>query len=346
MEQFKHNLLIQYLSAGIPFIIGKGERNANNISNNIYGVVMARNYQPNHVIKASFAGFAENIYRITQKHGEADLSIYDDDDAPIASKQFTDELQQAWQFLFRYLHPLPHENTLIFADSAPTDSASVNSQNLASFAYFDMAKLDAPHQELHQPYKIAETLIPLQQGRATLMLYQGEAGFPPTAMVAIGDITKDDDKPLLVRLHSECFTGDVLGSRKCDCGYQLQHALDLIFEAGRGIILYLPQEGRGIGLPAKLHAYRLQEQQGLDTIEANQALGLAVDSRDFSFAIKILQDYNINALRLISNNPYKKQMLEQAKIQVVEMITMQANINDDNQAYLETKKNKLHHLIK
>ncbi|MCH9853787.1 MAG: GTP cyclohydrolase II [Alphaproteobacteria bacterium] len=209
-----------------------------------------------------------------------------------------------------------------------------------------MAKLDAPHQELHQPYKIAETLIPLQQGRATLMLYQGEAGFPPTAMVAIGDITKDDDKPLLVRLHSECFTGDVLGSRKCDCGYQLQHALDLIFEAGRGIILYLPQEGRGIGLPAKLHAYRLQEQQGLDTIEANQALGLAVDSRDFSFAIKILQDYNINALRLISNNPYKKQMLEQAKIQVVEMITMQANINDDNQAYLETKKNKLHHLIK
>ncbi len=338
MEQFKHNLLIQHLAAGIPFIIGKGQRNINDThATHIYGMVMARNYQSADVIKASFA---ENMYHITQKHGESDLAIYDDNDAPVASKQFSDELQQAWQTLFRYLHPLPYENTLIFADSA-----SVNPQKLSSLAYFDMARLDAPHQQVSQPYKIAETLIPLQQGQATLTLYQGEAGFPPTAMVAIGDIT-ENNSPLLVRLHSECFTGDVLGSRKCDCGYQLQHALDRIFEAGQGVILYLPQEGRGIGLPAKLHAYRLQDQQGLDTIEANQALGLAVDNRDFSFAIKILQQHNINALRLISNNPYKKQMLEQAEIKVVEMVTMQANINEDNQAYLETKKNKLHHLIR
>ncbi|MCH9844960.1 MAG: GTP cyclohydrolase II, partial [Alphaproteobacteria bacterium] len=335
MEQFKHNLLIQHLSAGIPFIIGKGERDANDMSN-LYGMVMARHYQSADAIKARFA---ENIYRITQKHGESGLAIYDDNDAPVASNQFSDELQQAWQYLFHYLHPLPYENTLIFADSA-----SVNSQNLSSLAYFDMAQCDvsqcdvsqrgATHQQVSQPYKIAETLIPLQKGQATLMLYQGEAGFPPTAMLAIGDITEnaitENNAPMLVRLHSECFTGDVLGSRKCDCGYQLQHALDRIFEAGRGIILYLPQEGRGIGLPAKLHAYRLQDQQGLDTIEANQALGLAVDNRDFSFAIKILQQHNINALRLISNNPYKKQVLEQAKIKVVEMVAMQANINEDN----------------
>ena len=337
-----HNLLIQHLSAGIPFIIGKGARNAN-----IYGVVMARNYQPADVIKASLA---ENIYTITQKHGESDLSIYADDDTPIAGNkfsdaqfkdaQFKDEWQQAWQILFRYLHPLACEKTLIFAKCD-----ALSPQYLASLAYFDMLQFDESYQQSNQPYKIAETEIPLKQGRATLMLYQGEAGFAPTAMLAIGDITADNS-PLLVRLHSECFTGDVLGSRKCDCGYQLQHALGRIFEAGRGIILYLPQEGRGIGLPAKLNAYCLQEEQGLDTIEANQALGLAVDNRDFSFAIKILQQHNINSLKLISNNPYKKKMLEQAEIKVVEMVTMQANITEDNQAYLETKKNKLHHLIK
>ncbi len=282
---------------------------------------------------------AENIYTITQKHGETDLEIYADD-APVSNNQFKDEWQQSWQILFRYLHPLACENTLIFADCD-----SLSPQALSSLAYFDMLQFDTPYQASHQPYKIAETEIPLKQGRATLMLYQGEAGFPPTAMLAIGDIT-DDKTPLLVRLHSECFTGDVLGSRKCDCGHQLEHALDRIFEAKRGVILYLPQEGRAIGLPAKLHAYRLQEKQGLDTIEANQALGLAVDNRDFSFAIKILQHHNINSLKLISNNPYKKKMLEQAEIMVTQMVTMQANINEDNQAYLETKKNKLHHLIK
>ena len=339
MTKLHHTqLLIQHLSAGIPFIIGKGARDAN-----IYGVVMARNYQPTDVIKANLTS---NIYTITQKHGETDLSVYADDDAPIANDQFSDaqfkdEWQQAWQILFRYLHPLACENTLIFAECD-----AVSQQHLASFAYFDMARFDATYQSSYQPYKIAETEIPLKQGQATLTLYQGEVGFAPTAMLAIGDIEADDNNPMLVRLHSECFTGDVLGSRKCDCGYQLQHALDRIFEAGRGIILYLPQEGRNIGLPAKLHAYQLQAQQGLDTIEANQALGLAVDNRDFSFAIKILQHYNVNALRLISNNPYKKKMLEQAKIKVVEMVTMQVSMNEDNQAYLETKKNKLHHLIR
>ena len=326
-----HNLLIQHLSAGIPFIIGRGARDAN-----IYGMVMARNYQPNDMIQPYLTG---TIYTITQKHGETDLEIYADD-APVSLNQFGDNLQQAWQRLFHYLHPLPCENTLVFAQCD-----AVSPQALSSLAYFDMTQFDATYQQENQPYKIAETEIPLKQGRATLMLYQGEAGFSPTAMLAVGDITPNDN-PLLVRLHSECFTGDVLGSRKCDCGHQLQHALDRIFEAKRGVILYLPQEGRAIGLPAKLHAYQLQAQQGLDTIEANQALGLAVDNRDFSFAIKILQHHHINSLKLISNNPYKKKMLEQAEIKVAQMVTMQANINEDNQAYLETKKNKLHHLIK
>ena len=156
--------------------------------------------------------------------------------------------------------------------------------------------------------------------------------------------TIDDGAPVLARLHSECLTGDALFSQRCDCGPQLETALQKIAAEGRGVLLYLRQEGRGIGLLAKIQAYHLQD-GGADTVEANQALGFAPDQRNYRLCLPMLQYLGISSLRLMTNNPRKIDALEQLGITVSERIALHIKTNRFNRRYLQTKAKKLGHLM-
>src|SRR6185295_6666069 len=152
------------------------------------------------------------------------------------------------------------------------------------------------------------------------------------------------EEPVLVRVHSECLTGDVFGSGKCDCGPQLATAMQQIERAGKGVLLYLRQEGRGIGLMNKLHAYKLQE-EGLDTVEANQRLGLPVDKRDYGLGSQILRDLGLRKIRIMTNNPKKIHGLEGYGLSIVDWVPIQIEAGAHNQRYLETKKLKMGHKL-
>jgi GTP cyclohydrolase II len=158
----------------------------------------------------------------------------------------------------------------------------------------------------------------------------------------MGDI---HSQPPLVRIHSQCLTGDVFHSLRCDCRQQLELALEMIAEAGAGILLYEQKEGRGIGLIAKLRAYELQD-QGLDTVEANERLGFKADHREFELPAAVLRAMNVNQVRLISNNPQKVSALENAGIQVVERVPCEPITGERSAAYLKTKKEKMGHLLR
>jgi len=160
--------------------------------------------------------------------------------------------------------------------------------------------------------------------------------------LTLGDV--GDGKAVLVRIHSECLTGDALFSQRCDCGAQLETALRKIAEEGRGALLYLRQEGRGIGLVNKIHAYRLQD-AGADTVEANQELGFAPDQRNYRLCLPMMQRLGIAVLRLMTNNPRKIAALESMGLQVAERIPLVVNRNPHNERYLSTKAIKLGHLF-
>ncbi|MCM3717535.1 bifunctional 3,4-dihydroxy-2-butanone-4-phosphate synthase/GTP cyclohydrolase II [Fictibacillus phosphorivorans] len=157
-----------------------------------------------------------------------------------------------------------------------------------------------------------------------------------------GDI--QDDEPVLVRVHSECLTGDVFGSNRCDCGPQLHAALSQIEKEGRGVLLYMRQEGRGIGLINKMKAYKLQE-EGLDTVEANEQLGFAPDLRDYGIGAQILKELGINKMKLLTNNPRKIAGLKGYDLEVTERVALQMPHNESNENYLKTKKSKLGHML-
>jgi 3,4-dihydroxy 2-butanone 4-phosphate synthase / GTP cyclohydrolase II len=157
--------------------------------------------------------------------------------------------------------------------------------------------------------------------------------------------TNEQEEPVLVRVHSECLTGDVLQSALCDCGSQLRHAMHHIVHAGKGVLLYMRQEGRGIGLLNKLHAYKLQQEEGLDTVEANQRLGFAPDLRHYGIGAQILYDLGVRQIRLLTNNPKKVVGLESYGLRIVERVPIQIPSNENNHRYLMTKKEKLGHLL-
>jgi 3,4-dihydroxy 2-butanone 4-phosphate synthase/GTP cyclohydrolase II len=157
-----------------------------------------------------------------------------------------------------------------------------------------------------------------------------------------GGKTAAVDDPVLVRVHSECLTGDVFGSMRCECGEQLIAAMDMIAREGRGALIYLRQEGRGIGLANKMHAYRLQD-QGLDTVEANEALGLPVDRRDYGIGAQILRDIGLSKVRILTNNPKKVSRLEVYGLHVVEQLPLEIPSNEINRRYLQAKKYKMGH---
>ena len=156
--------------------------------------------------------------------------------------------------------------------------------------------------------------------------------------------TLSSNKPVLVRVHSECLTGDVFGSRRCDCGNQLHAALKQISDEGEGVLVYMRQEGRGIGLAAKIHAYKLQE-EGLDTVEANAKLGFGMDLRDYGIGAQILHDLGVRQFRFLTNNPKKVVGLEGYGIQMVEQVPIRSEANPHNARYLETKKLKMGHAL-
>ncbi|MFA5832967.1 MAG: bifunctional 3,4-dihydroxy-2-butanone-4-phosphate synthase/GTP cyclohydrolase II [Bacteroidota bacterium] len=190
--------------------------------------------------------------------------------------------------------------------------------------------------------KVVTTSLPTKNGKFDVHLYQSSIDAKEHIALVKGKI--DFSKPILVRVHSECLTGDVFGSQRCDCNEQLHTSMSLIEKEGNGILLYMRQEGRGIGLLNKLKAYKLQD-EGKDTVEANEALGFHADVRDYSLAAQILLDLGVKKVRLLTNNPKKIVGLNGFGIEVVERISVEVKATSANEKYLKTKRDKLGHMI-
>ncbi|HKW64765.1 MAG TPA: GTP cyclohydrolase II [Candidatus Acidoferrum sp.] len=191
--------------------------------------------------------------------------------------------------------------------------------------------------------KIAQADLPTRYGRFTILGFRGRGKNEEAVALVRGNL--NGRTAPLVRVHSQCLTGDVLTSLRCDCRSQLELSMKKIGQAPSGILLYLPQEGRGIGLMNKLRAYQLQD-GGMDTVEANEKLGFAADARDYDFSAQVLKKLGAKRIRLLSNNPEKVRQLEKSGIQVVERVPCQPRVSKISRAYLKTKKRKMGHLLK
>lgn len=193
-----------------------------------------------------------------------------------------------------------------------------------------------------QVKNLVQTRIPTAHGEFTLHYYSNSIDDKEHIAFVKGDVTNKQGIP--VRIHSECFTGDVLGSRRCDCGEQLDMALQIINEVGCGVLIYLRQEGRGIGLLKKLQAYNLQD-NGLDTVDANIHLGHLADEREYDIAALMLKDLKVCSIALMTNNPKKIEEIVRLGIKVDRRIPIETNVNSDNQEYLKTKVKKMSHML-
>ena len=189
---------------------------------------------------------------------------------------------------------------------------------------------------------VASSKLPTPWGTFTMVGFEDESSGKEHVALVYGDVA--GGSAVLARVHSECLTGDALFSLRCDCGFQLQEALKRISEAGTGVLLYLRQEGRGIGLLNKIRAYHLQD-GGADTVEANERLGFAADMRDYSMCLPMLEHLGVEQVRLMTNNPRKVRALEQYGVPVSERVPLQVGKNRHNEQYLATKMGKLGHMM-
>lgn len=212
-----------------------------------------------------------------------------------------------------------------------------------ALTFLPLADLASVMAEMSPQHEVVSARLPMRAAQAgRLHIFRPEDGDTEHYAVEIG--TPDRGQPVLARLHSACFTGDVLGSLKCDCGPQLNAALAHMGEEGAGVLLYLNQEGRGIGLANKMRAYSLQD-QGFDTVEANHRLGFEDDERDFRIGAEILRRMGFSSVRLLTNNPRKIRMMEDCGLQVVERVPLKVGKTVQNEAYLATKAAKSGHLL-
>jgi len=192
-------------------------------------------------------------------------------------------------------------------------------------------------------HRVAEAKLPTPYGNFTAIAYRSDIDPDEHIALVMGDVATDE--PVLVRVHSQCLTGEVFGSLRCDCGEQIKMAMQSIADDGRGVLLYMRQEGRGIGIHNKIRAYELQD-KGMDTVEANLSLGFAPDLRDYGVGAQILADLGLHNIRLLTNNPKKVIGLESYGLKVVETVSIVTTPNPFNTRYLETKRKKLGHMIK
>ncbi|MFM1895719.1 MAG: hypothetical protein RLZZ385_793 [Pseudomonadota bacterium] len=188
---------------------------------------------------------------------------------------------------------------------------------------------------------VAAARLPTRWGMFTLHGFEDEAAGKEHVVLSMGEL--DSDEPLLCRIHSECLTGDCLFSLRCDCGPQLQYAIEHVAAEGRGLIIYLRQEGRGIGLLNKIKAYELQD-AGADTVEANEQLGFEADSREYEICKPIFDHFKVRRVRLMTNNPRKVEALQSMGIDVTQRVPIHTGINTHNESYLSVKADKLGHL--
>ncbi|MEJ2057427.1 MAG: bifunctional 3,4-dihydroxy-2-butanone-4-phosphate synthase/GTP cyclohydrolase II [Desulfofustis sp.] len=193
-------------------------------------------------------------------------------------------------------------------------------------------------------HRAAEARVPTQHaGQFTAIVYKNEVDNMEHMALVKGEINADE--PVLVRVHSECLTGDVFGSSRCDCGEQLHAAMRMINQEGSGIVLYMRQEGRGIGLVNKIRAYKLQDEEGVDTVEANHKLGFKADLRDYGIGAQILRDLGVSKMRMLTNNPKKIVGLEGYGIEVVDRVPIEMEAGEENKGYLLCKRDRMGHLI-
>jgi 3,4-dihydroxy 2-butanone 4-phosphate synthase/GTP cyclohydrolase II len=205
----------------------------------------------------------------------------------------------------------------------------------------DLIRYRMEHERLVR--KIAEASLPTGYGGFRVHAFESLIDGEHHVALVLGEVRSGD--PVLVRVHSQCLTGDIFSSTRCDCGAQLHTALEQIASEGRGVLLYLRQEGRGIGLVHKIMAYQLQD-QGHDTVEANEALGFKADQRDYGIGAQILVELGVQRLRLMTNNPRKFVGLEGYGLSISERVPIEIPPSDDSRRYLQTKREKLGHLLR